>query len=344
MPQQDEVGTLGGPFTFTGFPLSLSRILSIGRDQRVLILLCYPQDKDPADGGLTALEEKNRQIQVFEKLVNTAFRQMSFERTSFSFEYTDWIELPEQDNIYFWRQADIDAAQVVLDNLPPDATDEEREMAEANLEQARDNRNQIKKVNGQDPELYYDALKNAQNAGAMFDDYAGIMFCLATEHLRGYAHIYFNEVKIEENTDTVQLPSRPYLWTISHDSHWGRRIHELAHPMASPDLYNQTGFIADAAPWDMMGSHNGMPLFSGHNIVDKLGWYSTGATPTNVPANVKLYNWAAVPNLDESIVLRAHADAEDSQPNTSTLSKSISSPDYHTMLKFVRSQSLCLLL
>ena len=131
---------------------------------------------------------------------------MSFNQTDFDFDYTDWLALPEADDFYFWRQADIDAAQDALDNLPPDATEEEKDEARAALETAQKNENLMQEKN----ELYHDALKAAQDAGWTLTDYAGIMLCLATDHLRGQASGRYNEMT-DSDSDTVTLAPNAYL-------------------------------------------------------------------------------------------------------------------------------------
>ena len=297
-PRQGEVGSHGAPATFSGADEEGAGLSDIGTEQRVLIIMCHPSDKDPTIGGLSAADERQRQIDAFEKLANPGFRQMSFNQTDFDFDYTDWLVLPETDDFYFWRQSDIDAAQDTLDNLPPDATEEETDEAQAALETAQKKRNLMQESN----ELYHDALKAADDAGWTLADYAGIMLCLATEHLRGQSSGTHNDMT-DSDGDTVTLAPSTNLWIISYTSHWGRRIHELAHAIASGDLYGATGFIADGAPWDMMGNHNNMPLFSGYNIVDRLGWYSA--------ANVKTYDWTSAPEENEVVTLRAHDATED---------------------------------
>lgn len=299
-PDQGEVGTLGEPTTFAGADEAGAGLDNVGNNQRVLIVMCYPSDKNPTDGGLSASDERQRQINVFENLVNPGFKQMSFNRTDFDFDYTDWLGLPENDDFYFWRQSDIDAAQTALANLPPDATEVERAAAEAALETANRSRNLMQR----EDELYHDALKAAQAAGWNLSDYKGIMLCLATDHLRGQASGTSNQVT-DSDGDTVTLAPNTYLWNIHYAAHWGRRIHELAHAIASRDLYGDTGYIADGESWDMMGDHNSMPLFSGYNMADRLQWYNG--------ANVRTLSWTSSPNHDQVYILRAHDASEDTQ-------------------------------
>ena len=301
-PRQGQVGTLGAPATFSGAEEEGAGLNPTGTAQRVLIIMCHPSDKAPTIGGLTAAAERQRQIDAFEKLVNPGCRQMSFNQTDFDFDYTDWLALPETDDFYFWRQADIDAAQDVIDNLPPDATEAEQDAAQAALATAQAKRNLMQESD----ELYHDALKAARDAGWTLTDYAGIMLCLATDHLRGQSSGRHNE-KTDSDGDTVTLAPSTNLWIISYTSHWGRRIHELAHAIASSDLYNDTGVIADGEDWDMMGDHNRMPLFSGYNIVDRLAWYGA--------ANVKTYDWTSAPQENEVVTLRAHDTTQDALAN-----------------------------
>ena len=301
-PRQGKVGEIGEPATYSGAEDGAG-IAPTGTEQRVLIILCYPSDKDPTIGGLTADEERQRQIDAFEKLVNPGFRQMSYGQTDFDFDYTEWFALPETDDFYFWRQADIDAAQAELDALPEDATEEEVDEAQAALDTANDKKNLMQEKN----ELYHDALNAAEGGGWTLTDYAGIMLCLATDHIRGQASGNYDEMT-DSDGDTVTLAPSTYLWVISYTSHWGRRIHELGHSIASGDLYDDTGFIADGEFWDMMGKHNRMPLFSGYNIVDKLDWYAG--------ANVRSFDWTGSPDENEVVTLRAHDVNEDAAANT----------------------------
>jgi len=311
-PRQGTIGTVGAPTTFSGAAAEGAGLSKIRTGQRVLIIMCYPRDKNAGIGGLTPADERQRQVDTFEKLVNPGFRQMSFNRTDFDFDYTEWIELPETDDFYFWRQADVDAAQDALDNLPPDATEAARDEAEAALQVAQDNRNLMK----EGLELYHDALQAAQDDGWTLTDYQGVMLCLATDHLRGQASGRWNSVT-DSDGDTVNLAPNTNLWVISYTSHWGRRIHELAHAIASGDLYGATGFISDGSLWDMMGNHNMMPLFSGYNMVERLKWYRSEDDVTDpADANMKELEWTSVPEHDELYTLRAHDAVEDNQDNS----------------------------
>ena len=307
-PDEGAVGQVGPPAAFRG-TAALTGPSPSGKDQPVLVIFCSPNDKAPTDGGLTAAEERQRQIATFTSLVNPAFRQMSYRATDFAFDYTDWLELPDSDDDYFWRPADITAAQDVIDNLPSDATDEEIEAAEAALGVAQEKQNPMQRSS----ELYHDALEAAIDAGFNLADYVGIMLCVATDHLRGQASGHWTQVT-DSDDDTISLDHPTYLWVISYNAHWGRRVHELAHATASRDLYADTGVIATAAPWDMMGNHNRMPLFSGHNIVDRLDWY---VDVEDVPSsnlsdsNVLRLNWTDSPNHDKFYLVRAHGTDQD---------------------------------
>lgn len=306
-PDEGTVGHTGPPATFSGTASLTAGPDPVGLAQPVLVVLCSPNDKAPTDGGLSAADERQRQMDVFQRLVNPAFRQMSYSVTDFSFDFTDWLELPDSDDDYFWRQADIDAAQDALDDLPEDATEEEKEEAQAALDTANLNRNLMQRSG----DLYHDALQAAIDAGFDLSDYVGVMVCIATDGLRGQASGRRDSVTDSEG-DTITLDHPTYLWVISHNAHWGRRIHELAHAVASPDLYGDTGFIADAAPWDMMGNHNRMPLFSGHNIVDRLDWYTdVEDVPDPEDSNVLRLRWTDAPDHDESYLLRAHGQGQD---------------------------------
>jgi hypothetical protein len=296
--RQGEIGSLGSPATYSGALFQQAGLGPIGLQQRVLIVMCYPSDKAPTDGGLSEADEQQRQIDTFEKLVNPAFRQMSFGATDFDFDYTTWLALPEIDNFYFWRQEDIDAAVDAKNNLPANATQQEIDDAQAAIDVATDKQAVIQESD----ELYHDGLKAAADAGWNLTDYSGIMLCLATDHLRGQSSGQHDSIT-DSDGDIVTLANNTNLWIISYDSHWGRRIHELAHAIASRDLYGDTGFISDAGPFDMMGRHNNMPLFSGYNIFDKLGWYGN--------ANVRELAWSEALDHDETITLRAHDTTED---------------------------------
>ena len=307
-PDEGVVGQIGPPAAFTG-TAALTGPAPVGLDQPILVIFCSPSDRAPTDGGLTAAQERQRQINTFESLVNPAFRQMSYNTADFAFDYTEWLELPDSDDDYFWRPADITAAQDVIDNLPVDATEEEIAEAEAALGVAQDRQRLMQRSN----ELYHDALDAANDAGFDLTDYAGIMLCVATDHLRGQASGRWTAVT-DSDGDTISLGGETYLWVISYNAHWGRRVHELAHATASGDLYGDTGVVATAAPWDMMGNHNGMPLFSGHNIVDRLDWY-TDVEDVASPAdsNVVRLNWTDTPEHDRFYQVRAHGPAQDNQ-------------------------------
>ncbi|XOF33597.1 MAG: IPT/TIG domain-containing protein [Candidatus Electrothrix sp. YB6] len=302
-PDEGTVGHLGAPTTFSGSAEGGAGLDSVGENQRVLIVMCYPSDKNPTDGGETAADERQRQIDTFENLVNPGFRQMSYGCTDFDFDYTDWLALPEDDDFYFWRNADIVAAQDDIDNLPADATEEEIDAANAALETAQNGQNLMQRG----VELYHDALKAAQDGGRNLADYKGIMLCMATDWLRGQASGTWDEVT-DSDGHTVTLAPSTYLWVIAYNAHWGRRIHELSHAIASPDLYGRTGYISDGSRWDMMGNHNHMPLFSGYNMLDRLDWYDN--------PNVQFLDWTSTPHHDQVYTLRAHDASKDTLATT----------------------------
>ena len=75
-PDEGVVGQIGPPAAFTG-TAALTGPAPVGLDQPILVIFCSPSDRAPTDGGLTAAQERQRQINTFESLVNPAFRQMS---------------------------------------------------------------------------------------------------------------------------------------------------------------------------------------------------------------------------------------------------------------------------
>ncbi|SDN34929.1 hypothetical protein SAMN05660642_04630 [Geodermatophilus siccatus] len=309
-PREGYVGDEGPPLVLAGGGTAGAGLTSSGRGQRILVVFCHPSDKSPTSPGMTAAEERRRQIDSFEHLVNPAFRQMSFNRTDFDFDYTDWLALPETDDFYFWRQSDITAAQNALNALPPN--DPNRPAAEAALQAAQDGQALMQETR----ELFHDGLKRAADAGWTLASYGGIMLCLATDFLRGQATGTWNQVT-DNSGHTVNLAANTYLWVIHWDAHWGRRTHEIGHAIASGDLYSATGFIHDGVLWDMMGEHNRMPLFSGHNMVERLGWYkreSDVADPSQ--ANVKALTWSGTTDHNQVYTVRAHDATEDTADNS----------------------------
>jgi M6 family metalloprotease-like protein len=100
--------------------------------------------------------------------------------------------------------------------------------------------------------------------------------------------------------------------TLGDDADWGRFAHEFGHNIVPPaavlpeDIYasGQPASDATGTEFDLMGSHDSHPLFSGYNI-DGLGWFS--------PSNVRVYQWSTAP-FSQEVDIVAHGLNQNTDP------------------------------
>ena len=270
---------------------------------KVLIINAYTTDHAPGSakwtsvgGAATASDERTRQVDTFNVLVKAMFNQMSYNNIEFAFSGTAFVALPNDDNYYFWRQADIDAAQAAYDSS----------MTPAN-KNALDNAIAWQDITQRAGDLFYDAVTAAKAAGVAVDAFDGIYVNVMAPFLRCAAHGTGSAaVEDRPSAKAASVKSDTYFWHCSIRAHWARRVHEIAHSFFSGDQYGSAGVIASGSAFDIMGSHNSQQRGTGYNLVDKVGWYA--------PENVKKLTMADYP-LDQTYRIRAHGASQDATSN-----------------------------
>ena len=277
-----------------------------GVDQGVLVILCQPSDIDPealASPGNTARED------ILEKLAdaNAFFRDASYDTMSCDFSVTaGWVPLSFTRDFYCWTQADIDAAQAIVDGaqaaldlllVDPMATPEDIAEAEADLDEAQDDLAQAQNAEGklqQGDFLFAEALlaAKAEFGAATFDAFNDYLFFVAGGFLRGQNfgtqpgyHAEWTSMGVQFDID---FPVAKGITYAAQGADWGRVAHELAHFFAGGDLYQQ-GFadgsvvVGTAGPYSMMGNHDSHPLYCGSRMDTHLHYYDE--------TNIKRIEW-----------------------------------------------------
>jgi hypothetical protein len=80
------------------------------QNQRVLVIMSFPTDQDPGAGGAAIRADLiNRFGQA-----GQYWQQASFGSTTWAFESTGWVALPNDRRFYFWQQEDVDDARKAL--------------------------------------------------------------------------------------------------------------------------------------------------------------------------------------------------------------------------------------
>ena len=297
-----------------------------GVDQGVLVILCQPSDINPEDlapMGMTARED------ILEKLddANAFFRDASYDTMSCDFAVTaGWVPLTFTRDFYCWTQADIDAAQAIVDGaqaaldlllVDPMATPEHIAEAEADLEEAQGDLAQAQNAKNklqQGDFLFAEALlaAKAEFGAATFDAFNDYFFFVAGGFLRGQNfgaepgyHAEWTSMGVQFDID---FPVAKGITYVAQGADWGRVVHELAHFFAGGDLYQQ-GFadgsviVGTAAPYSMMGSHDSHPLYCGPRMDTHLHYYDE--------TNIKRIEWGSTPTHDETYDLIVHGDGQD---------------------------------
>jgi hypothetical protein len=79
------------------------------QDQRLLVILCFPTDQDPGNAAARQMK-RNDEMASFDD-ANRFWREASYGTTTWRFDFTDWLALPNTRNHYMWQQEDIDDAR-----------------------------------------------------------------------------------------------------------------------------------------------------------------------------------------------------------------------------------------
>lgn len=109
-PDQGDITQAGPPRCFTGPQPGTPRPRGLG--QRILGILVYPADQDPGTPAERAAK-RDEQISQFDR-TDRFYREASYGATSFDFEVTEWLGLPEDRDFYFWQADDIVRARRAL--------------------------------------------------------------------------------------------------------------------------------------------------------------------------------------------------------------------------------------
>jgi hypothetical protein len=79
------------------------------KNQRVLVILCFPTDQDP--GAPVARQALKAAEQARFADANRFWKEASYDSTTWAADFTDWLALPQSRNHYIWQQDDIDDAR-----------------------------------------------------------------------------------------------------------------------------------------------------------------------------------------------------------------------------------------
>lgn len=242
---------------------------------KALVVLCYAQDRVPANQTTV----RNDVIAEFDN-APVYYDQVSYGDTDLQLTYTNWVPLTGNFADY------IDGT---IDNF---AWPADRILAEA--------------------------AQGAVDQGVNLDDYifmAVVMF-LSPGFARawgGWSQSNFAWNGTDQNGNAVNInitaSHQIGLTTIGENADWGRFSHELAHSLVDAgavlgeDVYASDlvdPAVATAAQFDLLGSHDSHPCFSGH-FMQQLGYYD--------PQNVVELQWDRNP-FSQTYTLVAHGPTQ----------------------------------
>jgi hypothetical protein len=149
-----------------------------------------------------------------------------------------------------------------------------------------------------------DSFQAAQSAGFDLSQYQGFIIVQHGPFLRGQS---WTDTGISYNGVHISFGGTRGLIYLAYDATWGRRAHEIGHWLGLGDVYQDyhpdgTYTLGTAGPWDLMGEHDGGPLFSGFHM-DKLQYFH--------PSNVVQRTWTlGGPAVDETFAIVAHDRTE----------------------------------
>ena len=106
-PDQGDITQDGPPRTFVGPQPGTPS--PKGLNQRILGILVYPNDQDPGT-PVERAEKRDEQVERFNR-ADRFYQEASYGATSFDFDVTDWLELPQDRDYYIWQAEDIVRAQ-----------------------------------------------------------------------------------------------------------------------------------------------------------------------------------------------------------------------------------------
>jgi hypothetical protein len=117
-PAFDNIAVAGPPRFFHGPQKGTPKTNT--PNQPVLVLFAHAKDQSPDEPMKTAAVLRNELIAKCGE-ANRWWQQASFNRTSWTMTFSNWLTLPNPDNFYFWRDSDVDAArrQLLAETLRP---------------------------------------------------------------------------------------------------------------------------------------------------------------------------------------------------------------------------------
>jgi hypothetical protein len=244
---------------------------------KALIVLCYPQDRVPANLATT----RNNVIAEFDH-APTFYDQVSYGDTDLQLTYTTWVPLTGNYADYVDDSADVQNFIWPTDRI----------LAEA--------------------------AQGAVDQGNNLDDF--IFMAVVMNLGGGFARAWggwsqsnfaWNGTDLGGNPVNINVTAAHALGltTIGENANWGRFAHELAHSLVdagavlgediySSDLIDPT--VASAQQFDLMGSHDSHPCFSGH-FMRQLGYYDS--------PNIAELTWDRNP-FTQTFTLVAHGMAQ----------------------------------
>ena len=117
-PAFDDISLAGPPRFFHGPQKGTPKTNT--SNQPVLVLFAHAKDQNPDEPLKTAAVLRNELIAKCGE-ANRWWQQASFNRTSWTMTFSNWLALPNPDNFYFWRDSDVDVArrQLLTETLRP---------------------------------------------------------------------------------------------------------------------------------------------------------------------------------------------------------------------------------
>lgn len=241
---------------------------------RALIAVCHAVDTVPGDLAIT----RNSVIAEFDQ-ASTYYDEVSFGDTDLQIDYTNWVALTGSLSDY------VDAS---IDNF---AWPADRVLAEA--------------------------AQGAVDQGLDLDnyDFVGVVLFLNGGFVRAWGGWSQSNFSYTGNGLNINITADHEigLTTIGDNADWGRFAHELSHSLVDPgavlgeDVYRSDLIdpdVATATRFDLLGSHDSHPCFSGH-FMQQLGYYDS--------ANISELNWDRNP-FSQGFTLVAHGLTQNTNP------------------------------
>ncbi len=279
---------LGTALSFGKTKNSTSAILPSTGQLQVLVIPSYPTDRVPGNEAA----ELQAITDVWTE-VNTFYDQASYDTLDVQITVANWVPLTGNFNDY-----------VLLTGGSPPGEDDP--WWTSNLRPAVMDRFRAECANG---------AVNSDNFD--LDDF-DVMACyiwINGARIRAWGGSTRSNFAYTGNGLDINITADHEIWQVAlgEDADWGRCAHELGHclieagTVLGEDVY-RSGLVdpdaATAASFEMMGSHDSHPLYSGEYMY-QLGWFDD--------ANVVELEWDRNPSSEEFFIT-AHRLVEDNDP------------------------------